>query len=142
MTSKRPNVDDRGKIVDKKPDPQGRIFLQNSQIYSLELNNVFKPVAGKNKPQFQLVKLSLDTRPRIYANFGIMNINMDGRELLLLFGGDSNPIRYTLLFDLYKREICKCNIYTGDEDRMLTNFVWNGEQSLIFGETRLHIYDR
>ena len=50
MTSKRPNVDDRGKIVDKKPDPQGRIFLQNSQIYSLELNNVFKPVAGKNKP--------------------------------------------------------------------------------------------
>lgn len=30
MTSKRPNVDERGRVSNQKPDPQGRKMMENS----------------------------------------------------------------------------------------------------------------
>ena len=59
----------------------------------------------------------------------------------ILFGGENNKVRNTYLFDVGKKEICKCNIYTGDSDRFLTNFIFqDGPDFLAFGETRFHIF--
>ena len=82
--------------------------------------------------------MSLDSRPKSICYFGILS----NSNKILLFGGD-NPERSSYQFDQHKREICKCNVYTGDQDRFMTNQIWEGEEEIIaFGLTRLHIYDK
>lgn len=78
-----------------------RTIIPHSHIYWLELR------IGK---QFQLLKLNTDSRPGYFQNFGILPITKG----FILFGGDYNSVRNTYLFDILKKEICKCNIYTGD----------------------------
>ena len=75
------------------------------------------------KPKFELLKLNLDTRPKNLTGFGVLPFGLASkdREIVLMFGGEANQVRYTFLFDPLKREICKCNIYTGDQDRFMTN---------------------
>jgi hypothetical protein len=84
--------------------------------------------------------MSLDTRPKSLGYFGLLPISKLGKDQILLFGGE-NPERSTYLFDSEKREMCKCNIYTGDLDRFMTNQLSFGEQLIAFGLTRMHIFD-
>lgn len=71
-----------------------------------------------------------------------MPIVKENREIILIFGGD-NPTRQTYLFDDQKREICKCGIYTGDQDKFLNSYIFQANNfQLAFGQTRVHIFDK
>lgn len=134
MTSKRPNVDLKGNSVKAKrnqDDVGNRMIVTNSQIYTLDIDQAisslkFKHISTLNKEKFetkkhkhnfQLQKLTVDNRTKNYTSYGVFEIDSAPdslRKLLLLFGGQENPQRYTLLYDGKKREIVKCSIYTGD----------------------------
>lgn len=51
----------------------------------------------------------------------IPRLKAEGKDMILLFGGDNNPSRFTYLFNDIKREVTKTDIYTGDQDRFLCN---------------------
>ena len=64
------------------------------------------------------------------------------RDIILLFGGE-NATRVSYLFDDHKKEICKCNIYTGDQDKFMGSYVyWESNTVLAFGQQRLHVFDK
>ena len=95
---------------------------------------------NKVTKQFSLIKLGLDNRPKNYSGFGLLLIPKDSK--ILLFGGDQNPVKYTFLFDLYSKQVSKCNIYTETEDKFMTNWVWTNESfAMAFGVNWLHIFD-
>ena len=98
-------------------------------------------------PQFSLVKLHIDTRPRNFAFFGVLVFPKEGRDSILLFGGGQaeNPTRVTYLFDEHKKEVCKCNIYAGDVDKFMVSYLYQDEDGpdvLAFGQTRMHIFHK
>jgi hypothetical protein len=46
------------------------------------------------------------------------------------------------MYNPVKKEICKCNVYTGDEDKIMCNQIYTSETTNIaFGQNRLHIFD-
>lgn len=63
--------------------------------------------------------------------------------MILLFGGDNNPSRFTYLFNDIKREVTKTDIYTGDQDRFLCNQFGRlpgSDEIILFGAGRIHFF--
>ena len=47
------------------------------------------------------------------------------------------------MFDDNKKDVSRCSIYCGDQDRILTNQMHVGADEIIaFGHFRIHIFDR
>ena len=114
MTSRRPLVNEKGQPLPKgkEVDPTGRICVPNSQIYSLNLKTL------TTKPSFTLIKLSLDNRPKNFNGFSLISMGTN-----LLFASGDSPLRQCFVFKPDRREVSKCNVYTGDMDRVNLNYV-------------------
>lgn len=104
------------------------------------------PASQKN--QFILVNLALDVRPKVLQSFSVVAISRlkaDNKDMILIFGGDYNPSRFTYLFNDVKREVTKTDIYTGDQDRYMSNQQARDKsrsETIVFGAGRIHIFSQ
>lgn len=160
MTSKRPNIDNKGGQWNPKLNNNGvdthRIIIRNSQIYQLDVAflatcDFFNPghpqFFSNQRNQFILLNLGLDVRPKVLQAISVVPISRlkaEHKDMILIFGGDQNPSRFTYLFNDIKREVAKTDIYTGDQDRLLSNQLArdpSSSETVVFGSGRIHIFN-